>query len=453
MRKKIIIIGSGVAGIIASILLQKRFGNVCLVEQEKKIGGLFCSKTFKNGLTFDYGSHFIKATGIPELDKIITKGMDKKKWNILGNLKGGGFFKSKLNSNSPFVDTRLLNKKIYKKGIKEILKIKKIKNKTKNLEEQILNTFGKTFTKHIFEPVIKRKSFKCNLNNLDINTHYHFGLGRVLAFNSEESKKIKKNKIYDKKFSFHSYEDGQSQLNSYYPKKGGSEEWIKLLKKQLVKLGVKIITNTKVTKITHKNKKVDSIILNDKKKISCSKIFWTIHPGMFLKLSNINFKKNFQKKMKKVYTTLHHVAFDRSFLTDVYYIQCYDPKFSTYRVTLYPNIKIHKSLQLNEKKLFHLTVEVISSEVPQIKLLEKKIISELYSMKIISRKTKVKFKFSENLSNGIPVPTIDLKKQSQKIIKFATNEIKNVYFLGKASGAHSTGLIMANTFDTVNKIR
>ena len=92
---------------------------------------------------------------------------------------------------------------------------------------------------------------------------------------------------------------------------------------------------------------------------------------MFLKLSNINFKKNFQKKMKKVYTTLHHVAFDRSFLTDVYYIQCYDPKFSTYRVTLYPNIKIHKSLQLNEKKLFHLTVEVISSEVPQIKLLEK----------------------------------------------------------------------------------
>ena len=44
MRKKIIIIGSGVAGIIASILLQKRFGNVCLVEQEKKIGGLLIEK-------------------------------------------------------------------------------------------------------------------------------------------------------------------------------------------------------------------------------------------------------------------------------------------------------------------------------------------------------------------------------------------------------------------------
>ena len=84
MKKKIIIIGSGVAGIIASILLQKRFGNVYLIEQEKKIGGLFCSKTFKNGLTFDYGSHFIKATGITNLDKIIIKGMKKKNGIYLG---------------------------------------------------------------------------------------------------------------------------------------------------------------------------------------------------------------------------------------------------------------------------------------------------------------------------------------------------------------------------------
>ena len=151
------------------------------------------------------------------------------------------------------------------------------------------------------------------MRDLDINTHYHFGLGKILAFNSNESKKIKKNKIYDSKFSFHSYKEGQSKLSSYYPKKGGSEEWIKLLRKQLVRLGVKIITNTKVNIISHKNKKVNSIILNNGKKISCSKIFWTIHPGMFLKLSNISLKKNFQKKIKKVYTTLHHIAFDRNF--------------------------------------------------------------------------------------------------------------------------------------------
>ena len=74
-------------------------------------------------------------------------------------------------------------------------------------------------------------------------------------------------------------------------------------------------------------------------------------------------------------------------------------------------------------------------------------------MNIIPKNSQVKFKHSENLLNGIPIPTIDLKIQSQKIIKLAKNKIKNVYFLGKASGAYSTGLIMINAFNEVNKIK
>tara|TARA_A100001011_G_scaffold398515_2_gene503231 strand:- start:13456 stop:14823 length:1368 start_codon:yes stop_codon:yes gene_type:complete len=453
-NRKIIVVGSGVAGIVAAIMLQKKFGNVYLIEQEKKIGGLFCSKKFNNGLIFDQGSHFIKATGIKDLDKIITQGMNKKKWNVLGNLKGASFFGSKLNSQSPFIDTRRLNKKIYEKGIKEILKIKKILNSHKNLKEQIVNNFGPTFNKHIFDPVINKKSFRCDLKELDINSHYHFGLGRVLAFSPNEARKVKQNKVYDKKFSFHSYSEGQSSLNSYYPKKGGSEEWVKLLKKQLLKLKVKIITNTKVNTISHKKNKVDFITLNGGKKIFCSKVFWTIHPGLFLKLSNITFKNKTNKKIKKIYTTLHHIAVDKNFLTNAQYIQCYDPKFHTYRVTLYPNINTDKKVfDNNSNKLYHLTTEVISHKIPDIKLLEKKIINELYLMKIISKNTKVKFSHSENLLNGIPVPTINLRIQSQKIIKLAKNKIRNVYFLGKASGAYSTSLIMGNAFNEVNKIK
>ena len=138
MRKKIIIIGGGVAGDHCFYIASKKIWQCLSYRTGKKIGGLFCSRTFKNGLTFDHGSHFFKATGISEIDKIITKGIDKKKWNILGNLKAGSFFKSKLNSNSPFIDTRLLNKKIYKKGINEILKIKKNK-KNKKLTRTNLN--------------------------------------------------------------------------------------------------------------------------------------------------------------------------------------------------------------------------------------------------------------------------------------------------------------------------
>ena len=123
-------------------------------------------------------------------------------------------------------------------------------------------------------------------------------------------------------------------------------------------------------------------------------------------------------------------------------------------MTLYPNINTDKKVfNNNSNKLYHLTTEVISHKIPDIKLLEKKIINELYLMKIISKNTKVKFSHSENLLNGIPVPTINLRIQSQKIIKLAKNKIRNVYFLGKASGAYSTSLIMGNAFNEVNKIK
>ena len=62
-----------------------------------------------------------------------------------------------------------------------------------------------------------KKSFRCDLKELDVNSHYHFGLGRLLAFSSEEARELKQNKVYDKKFSFHSY--FFSFLIMFYPRR------------------------------------------------------------------------------------------------------------------------------------------------------------------------------------------------------------------------------------------
>ena len=104
----IIVVGGGIAGIVSAILLQKKFGKVCIVEQSKKIGGLYRSKDCKLNVTFDYGSHFLQSSGIPELDKIILEEISSEKWLELGNLKGGGYYKSKLNTKTHFLDARNL---------------------------------------------------------------------------------------------------------------------------------------------------------------------------------------------------------------------------------------------------------------------------------------------------------------------------------------------------------
>ena len=126
-KNKIVVVGGGVIGMIAALLVKTKKNSVFLIEQNKELGGLFRSRKLYKNLFFNYGSHFIKQTGIKKLDKLLFGNLDKKKWHILGNLRGASFFKNKLDDKSPFVDTNLLPTKTYESGINQILRNKKKK--------------------------------------------------------------------------------------------------------------------------------------------------------------------------------------------------------------------------------------------------------------------------------------------------------------------------------------
>ena len=103
MKKKIfVIVGGGIIGMIASLLVKTKKNKVYLIEQNRELGGLFRSRKLYKNLFFDYGSHFLKQTGITKLDKLIFGNINSGKWNILGNLKGASFFRGELNDNPPF---------------------------------------------------------------------------------------------------------------------------------------------------------------------------------------------------------------------------------------------------------------------------------------------------------------------------------------------------------------
>ena len=56
--------------------------------------------------------------------------------------------------------------------------------------------------------------------------------------------------------------------------------WINLLEEKLIKLNVNIIKGYKVNKIVDKNNKINHVVLENGKKIECSKLIWSVHPGL-----------------------------------------------------------------------------------------------------------------------------------------------------------------------------
>ena len=443
----IIVVGGGIAGIVSAILLQKKFGQVCLVEQSEKIGGLYRSKDCKLNVTFDHGSHFLQSSGISELDRIILEEISSEKWLELGNLKGGGYYKSKFNTQTHFLDARNLPSNVYEKGIVEVLNLTNSNPSPLNLEDQLYSFYGKTFTNEIFRQILSEKYYGCNLNELSPDTYGLVGLNRILGFTTEASREIKLSKLYDQKFAFHSLKDYQSPYKNYYPKKGGIESWINLLEKKLNSLNIQIITGIKITNIYHDNGIARSIAFDDGRIFNCTKIIWTVAPSLFLKSSNLLNKNELLKPPKQLHTSLHHFVFDKPFLTDVYFVNCHEPNFKTFRVTLYPNI------QKSKNNIYHLTAEVIEPIASDLEELKKRVLSELIQIGIVSKESNLLFQDSELLPKGFPLPTIELKNNNKMYLDMAKKKIKNVTFLGRASGdSFTAGPVLTGVYRTISNL-
>ncbi len=440
----LLVVGGGVAGIVSAILLQKKFGSVCLIEKANKLGGLYCSKSHELGVSFDYGSHFIRSTGNHELDKILLGNANEADLQKLGNLKGGSYYGSVLNNRSPFIDARQLPQDVYQRGILEILNTTGSQDKFNNLKEQLTNLFGPTFCQYIFSPILEEKFFGCSMKELSVDGHLLLGLNRILAFTPDASEEIKKSELYDQKFGYHSFDQGVSDMNNFYPKNGGMETWINFLKKSLLEAGAKVLTGIDISQIKHDKKKITSITLISGETISCDYVYWTIAPKIFLKLSNLPAKRLVQSQ-NNLHTILFDFIIDQPFLTDVHYVQCHEASLKTFRVTLYPNIQ-----KLN-KDVFHLTSEVISPNEPDIEHLQKEVFLELIQMGVISSTAKLLYQHSDHLKSGFLMPTPEIKGLAEKDVEIAQSYIENISFLGKSAGNHfAMGGVLLEAFNTIN---
>jgi protoporphyrinogen oxidase len=444
MKKNVVIIGGGTAGIISGLCLIEDF-NVTIIDNSSEPGGLLRSELY-SGIEFDFGTHFIMETLDKDIDNLLFDFIDDN-WTRLPYLKAGNFFNGKLNEHSPSMDLRTLDKNSYNQCISELFQEKK-EISASNLDIQLVNTFGKTITKKVYEPILK-KYYQTDLDKLSLNSH-SLASSRVIVLDSARTKELKKIERFDTLISFHTFKERVSIANSFYPKKSGIGLWLKTLYKKFELKGGKIINNAYMESLSFRSQNINSICLQDHQNLDCDKVVSTISPIFLLNTAKVDLPKNLSKP-KSVNTVLLHMGFDKKFLTELYYLNCFDPDMITFRVTLYSNFR--EVLFNNDKK--YLTVECfLDSNNYQNNEIISIVKDELKNMSIIDKKNKCTFSKLIRLKNGFPIPTLEFKDSSSRLLSEAKSKFENVSFLGRGAGeSFYLQDVIKNSFYEMQKVK
>lgn len=327
----IVIVGGGVVGLAAAILLKKSNEEVYLIEKDKQLGGLLNSIQMSDGMFLDFGSHVPRETGIDELDDILFKVLPLEEWNKYSYANVGNFFQGKLNSQSQFIDVSTLPVNTYLNGLRDLLSIEE-KPEINNAEESLKFQFGCTFAEDVYKPLLNKLFGYFDLDQLEPNSHNLFGYSRMIVTNQEMTEKFKTAAFLDERIAHTKNLIGASTKSNYYPKSPGIYKWIEHLKKQALQLGVTVIIEDFVTELDSDRK---FIVTKNGNKLPYNKLVWTLPKEMLFMLrdKNLSFTRPEFRGVNIV-----HFKYEGRLLTDNHYIYCNDSTLNSFRVTLYDNL-------------------------------------------------------------------------------------------------------------------
>lgn len=413
------VVGGGVAGIVASILLKLKDKNkhVCLVESSEECGGLLKSKVLDK-YVFDYGSHIVSKTGIEGLDSVLLNGIDDG-WVEHNLLRSGNYFNGSLNDRSNLISVMNLSKQEYEKILIEFIECLNIidNDASNSLVDYCITRFGHYLSNNYLYPLIK--NLQGDVDGIHKFALQVFGLSRVILGESNMMNILKQSKKLDEYLGYASNEDAGHSLSTYYPKQGGVGKWIDLLMAQARDFGVEIKLGVNISGIKYEGNKVKGLEFNGEETQDVESLYWTVPMPFFAKLIDKNYKFNYRPMFTKL--KLYHFSFDQNVNGNNQFIYCNDPNMDTYRVTVYSNLRNQADNRC--------TVEVINGEGSTAESIK----SELEEMGIVKKGSNIEYSYCDEVNNGFPIFTEEFFKESNRVISDFSDRFINCVFMGKAA--------------------
>jgi protoporphyrinogen oxidase len=415
-NKKVVIVGCGITGITAAYFEAKKGNSVTLIDSDNRPGGLLKSD-LANDRYFDYGTHIMPETGVKELDDFLFSGLNDSNCIIEKNIYAGSYFNGTMNDKSCYVDTATFEKAVFNQGCMELLSSDS-QPQAKNLQEFLIQKFGKVFYENVYKPIVQKYMGK-EPKDLAVKVGEFFDMSRLLAFNHKTTKRLCELDLYNSKLGHHVRVNGVSK---YYPKEGGVGSLISLLMDKLSKEKIDIKLSTNIIKINQKNGKVTSLVLENEE-VKVDKLIWTLPSSYLLYLAGID-KRSSPPEFRN--TGLYDFTFEKSLNSLSTFINVYDTALYSGRVTLYQN--------LTKSNNFSCTVEVLVDDEVDLTSLIESIQRELVEMGIVDKDNKCTFKQYRPIKNGFPILTNKFTNRQDELSEYCQTFFKNILFVGRTTG-------------------
>lgn len=419
-----VVVGGGVAGLVAARLLAER-GPVRLIERSQELGGLMRSAAGPDGLAFDLGTHFILATGHPELDALLFDRCDAQGWwRFTDSLREGHVVNGRLNSATGCLDATTLPDDLLTRAQTEIVRADSGAGTT--LADHFAGRYGAVLTRHLLTPAIEKLTGLAP-DQLEPDAHAPFSLNRVVAFDRDTSRVLKQAPALDAKLAFADRRDGRSTIVKYYPKSGGVGRWIDMIREELVALGVTIERGKAVDSLIREQDRITAVRCDGGDSYSLDSLVWTLPLAFYLRALGEPVPG-----MPPVMRDLVVIdfVFDQALTSDLHWVCCYDKDDLTYRTTLYPNIGARRAPP------HHLTVEVLTDRNAEFADLVARVWEEQIAYGLVPRGAEPRWSRTRTLPNAVPVRSLGFARSQAAQSAAAAGSASNVTLLGRAAGSH-----------------
>jgi protoporphyrinogen oxidase len=290
-----VITGTGISSLfLADLLVRKNYNgeDIVLIESADHIGGLFGMLKHDDNTTFDIGMHTVQFTGNSDIDEIIESIYSDDDWyrykapihDVSGTIIGNKIFE-----NGPYFHLDYFEEE-YRNNLtselKDYLRQRQSRNEnelTKNMNASsfLVNKFGKVLADATYIEAL-RKRYQISPDDLGQIATTLTPMDRLSMKDIFSEKEILKNEEIRSAIAWPNQRDLPLNLSSnrdvIYPRENGIHLLINKLQNRLIEQGVKFLTNSKIVKVTKKDKKVSILHIErqfQSMQIDVDHMFWS----------------------------------------------------------------------------------------------------------------------------------------------------------------------------------